>query len=64
MKKKKIRTDYKICPYCGASLDVGETCDCGEEKRPSERPQDGLKATKAYIYIPKGESALERRTEP
>ncbi len=22
------RTDYKICEYCGASLDVGERCDC------------------------------------
>lgn len=19
---------YKICPHCGASLDVGEACDC------------------------------------
>ena len=19
---------YKVCPYCGASLDPGETCDC------------------------------------
>lgn len=19
---------YKICPYCGASLDPGEACDC------------------------------------
>lgn len=24
------RTDYKICEYCGASLDVGERCDCME----------------------------------
>ena len=32
----KIRTDYKICEYCGAALDVGEICDCRkpqEEKR-------------------------------
>ena len=25
------RTDYKICPYCGAALDVGERCDCAGE---------------------------------
>lgn len=24
---------YKICPVCGASLDPGEKCDCGEELR-------------------------------
>ena len=23
-----MRTDYKICPYCGAALDIGEKCDC------------------------------------
>ena len=62
--RKRVRTDYKIGPYCGAALDVGETCDCAQEKRPSERPQDGLNGTKAYIYIPKGKSALERRTAP
>lgn len=22
---------YKTCPYCGASLDPGEKCDCREE---------------------------------
>ena len=27
----RARTDYKICPYCGAALDVGEKCDCGQE---------------------------------
>ena len=25
--------EYKICPVCGASLDPGEKCDCGEELR-------------------------------
>ena len=24
----KVRSDYKICELCGASLDVGERCDC------------------------------------
>lgn len=28
-----MRSDYKICPTCGASLDVGETCsECQGEK--------------------------------
>ncbi len=29
---RTVRTDYKICPLCGASLDVGEKCDCKEEQ--------------------------------
>lgn len=24
---------YKTCPYCGAHIDPGETCDCTESKR-------------------------------
>lgn len=24
---------YMICPQCGAHLDFGESCDCGEEKK-------------------------------
>lgn len=24
------RTYYNTCPYCGAALDPGETCDCQE----------------------------------
>lgn len=23
-----MRSDYKICPFCGATLDSGEKCDC------------------------------------
>ena len=30
---------YRTCPYCGASLDPGERCNCQEEK---ERVQDFL----------------------
>lgn len=22
---------YHVCEYCGAYLDLGESCDCGEE---------------------------------
>lgn len=28
-----MRYDYKKCPKCGASLDVGEVCECQEENR-------------------------------
>ena len=41
---KKTRTDYKICPYCGASLDVGEICDCLRENSPQKRPRKRRKA--------------------
>ena len=30
-----MRSDYKICPFCGATLDCGEKCDCN--KRPLEQ---------------------------
>lgn len=36
----KRRSDYKICPYCGSALDVGERCDCkdcNEDKKTPER---------------------------
>ena len=26
------RTDYKVCEFCGCSLDVGEKCDCKQSK--------------------------------
>lgn len=58
-----MRTDYKICPYCGGSLDVGEKCDCLQEKALSRTPQKGIESTKAYIYITNEENALERHTE-
>ena len=25
-------SDYYACPYCGASLDPGERCDCQDRK--------------------------------
>lgn len=34
---QKARTDYKICPDCGAALDVGERCDCKDEKEKTEK---------------------------
>lgn len=34
---------YRICPDCGAALDPGEKCDCGEEllKYLEEADDDG-----------------------
>ena len=26
------RSDYKICEYCGATLDTGERCDCKQDE--------------------------------
>lgn len=38
MKKEEneMATPYKECPYCGAHLDSGETCDCRETKQESK----------------------------
>lgn len=30
---RRVRTDYKKCPLCGASLDVGERCDCRDTEK-------------------------------
>lgn len=27
------KTPYRVCPYCGAHLDAGETCDCRQMKQ-------------------------------
>lgn len=35
------RTDYKICPYCGCALDVGEVCDCEGETGYEKGKEDG-----------------------
>lgn len=32
---------YKTCPYCGAHLDPGETCDCREEKIATSQDEKG-----------------------
>ena len=41
-----MRTDYKICPYCGASLDIGEKCDCEFEtdaQKGAQMPLNNIK---------------------
>lgn len=29
---KPARSDYKLCPKCGAALDVGERCNCEKQR--------------------------------
>jgi len=57
----RTRTDYKICPLCGASLDVGEACDCQQEEERTERPKMTRNTTRLYKYAPKGKNALKRQ---
>lgn len=58
--RQKIRTDYKICPLCGAALDVGEACDCLQEKLAAERPQKARNGAKPYKHPQTHKSALKR----
>lgn len=30
-----VHTYYHTCPYCGANLDPGESCDCQKESNDS-----------------------------
>ena len=32
---------YKICPYCGCSLDPSESCDCQQERRSGQEENEG-----------------------
>lgn len=50
-----MRSDYKICPLCGAALDIGEQCNCMEYKEPhgqqirpgSKHPQEKPRSPRA-----------------
>ena len=33
---------YRTCPYCGATLDPGETCDCRETAERERAEAEGL----------------------
>jgi len=30
------KTPYRVCPYCGAHLDAGETCDCRRQEQQNQ----------------------------
>lgn len=34
------RSDYKICPECGAALDAGEICDCHRPATMAQEPTE------------------------
>lgn len=41
---------YRTCPYCGASLDPGERCDCQDKKEAAQgatNTQDGKEDQRA-----------------
>ena len=44
---------YRECPYCGAALDPGEKCDCGQKETARSAPTetDGMKKTFAIDII-------------
>ena len=44
--KRTMGGFYHICPYCGASLDPGERCDCLEEKAEQKKSQETTKKEK------------------
>lgn len=44
---------FRVCPFCGANIDYGETCSCQEEKyRVIIAPNDTV------LYKPTGETVL------
>ena len=45
----KHRSDYKTCVFCGANLDIGETCDCLQEIQPPKYGKS--KITDKVIYV-------------
>lgn len=54
----KYFSDYYSCPFCGAALDPGESCDCQEateskdRKTKEENHADDNETTQPPIYRP------------
>lgn len=44
-----MRTDYRICPCCGASLDPGEKCDCRVEVERKGRSKNDQREIKLLL---------------
>lgn len=53
------RWDYKICPICGAALDIGEICDCSQEKAPIKTAQTARFMEGEYKNTCKGQKRVE-----
>lgn len=58
-----MRTDYKICSYCGASLDIGEKCDCRQENT-RKGIQKPLKENKPINLPLKAKNSIQRKIQP
>ncbi len=55
------RSDYKICPICGASLDLDEKCDCvNESAKRQQASEKDCKRQQAFISAPKGSGQVRR----
>lgn len=56
---------YKTCPRCGAHLDFGERCDCGDEKEPPRdcSPESGMKIITTSFYQSRGDLSRPERGE-
>nr|DAF01600.1 MAG TPA: TerY-C metal binding domain [Caudoviricetes sp.] len=42
---------YNTCPWCGASLDPGESCDCKRKKSEAAATGNGLNKNIQLQYI-------------
>ena len=60
-----MRSDYKICPLCGAALDIGEQCNCREYR---EKPQGSKSPLEIYAqgsrYTPGASTPKEGTRSP
>ena len=55
----KRRYDYKVCPFCGASLDIGEACDCKDDSTAPKTPRKANNPKQAYKTMLNTEKALQ-----
>ena len=44
-----IRSDYKVCPICGAVLDPGEQCECKQPPIYNRMDINGISDSKAVL---------------
>ena len=47
---------FNVCPCCGANLDPGERCDCGEWKEKKQEPK-----TAEIRYFRRYENSLQSK---
>lgn len=56
---------YQTCPHCGAHLDYGERCDCGDEKEPPRdcSPESGKVINTSSFYQRRGVLSSPKKEE-